>query len=94
MSHNSLRDDFFFRCLCGGIEVEHEMSGLLPIEPRRRPADVFLWTCLGYGFVAWISLSRALFNRPCSTTRPGVRSRQPWVTRPRSSEIDRRSSDA
>ena len=42
MRHNSLRDECFFRCLSIGLEAAREMSGFLPSDPRRRPADVFI----------------------------------------------------
>ena len=50
--HNGLRDDCFFRCLSAGLDAEREMSGLLPTDPRRRPADVFLLMCPGRGPLA------------------------------------------
>ena len=50
--HNSLRDECFFRCLSAGMPAERELSGLLPSDPRRRPADVFLPNCPGKGPVA------------------------------------------
>ena len=52
MRHNSSRDECFFRCLSAGLEAEREVSGLLPTDPRRRPAYVFLQACPGYGPVA------------------------------------------
>ena len=50
--HNSLRDECYFRCLSASIEAEREVSGLLPSDPQRRPADVFLPACPGLGAVA------------------------------------------
>ena len=47
--HNGLRDDCFFRCLAAGMDAEREVSGLLPTDPRRRPADIFLPMCPGKG---------------------------------------------
>ncbi|CAE8626199.1 unnamed protein product, partial [Polarella glacialis] len=40
--HNSIRDECYWRCLAVGVEAEREESGLLPSDPLRRPADVFL----------------------------------------------------
>ena len=50
--HNGLRDDCFFRCLAAGIEAEKEVTNLLPDDPNRRPADVFIPTCPGKGALA------------------------------------------
>ena len=47
--HNSLRDACFHRCLSAGFSAERELSGLLPSDPRRRPADVFVQACPGIG---------------------------------------------
>ena len=52
MRHNTLRDECFFRCLAAGIEAEREVSKLLPGDPHRRPADVFLPMCPGMGALA------------------------------------------
>ena len=50
--HNGLRDECYYRCLSASMPAEREISGLLPSDPRRRPADVFLPTCPGLGPVA------------------------------------------
>ena len=52
MRHNNLRDECFFRCLSANWQAERELSGLLPSDPRRRPADVFVHTCPGLGPLA------------------------------------------
>ena len=52
MRHNNLRDECFFRCLSATWQAERELSGLLPSDPHRRPADVFVHTCPGLGPLA------------------------------------------